>query len=278
MTAMAKKERLDVLLVTRGLFPTREKARRAIMAGLVRVEGERVDKAGEKVPLDARIEVKGDPCPYVSRGGLKLERALRVFGLDLTDKAVLDVGASTGGFTDCALQHGARRVYAVDVGYGQLDWKLRQDPRVVVMERTNFRYAEPSWFPEPPDVATVDVSFISLGLIFPPLATVLKAGGDVVALVKPQFEAGPALVGKHGVVRDPRVHAEVLRAVVDKARAANLAPLDLTYSPIRGGEGNIEFLLHARKGDEARDDVERKIDAVVREAHDRLRDARLADA
>ncbi|GAB6935419.1 TlyA family RNA methyltransferase [Calditerricola yamamurae] len=275
---MAKKERLDVLLVTRGLFPTREKARRAIMAGLVRVEGERVDKAGEKVPLDARIEVKGDPCPYVSRGGLKLERALRVFGLDLTDKAVLDVGASTGGFTDCALQHGARRVYAVDVGYGQLDWKLRQDPRVVVMERTNFRYAEPSWFPEPPDVATVDVSFISLGLIFPPLATVLKAGGDVVALVKPQFEAGPALVGKHGVVRDPRVHAEVLRAVVDKARAANLAPLDLTYSPIRGGEGNIEFLLHARKGDEARDDVERKIDAVVREAHDRLRDARLADA
>lgn len=278
MTAMAKKERLDVLLVTRGLFPTREKARRAIMAGLVRVEGERVDKAGEKVPLDARIEVKGDPCPYVSRGGLKLERALRVFGLDLTDKAVLDVGASTGGFTDCALQHGARRVYAVDVGYGQLDWKLRQDPRVVVMERTNFRYAEPSWFPEPPDVATVDVSFISLGLIFPPLATVLKAGGDVVALVKPQFEAGPALVGKHGVVRDPRVHAEVLRAVVDKARAANLAPLDLTYSPIRGGEGNIEFLLHARKGDEARDDVERKIDAVVREAHDRLRDTRLADA
>ncbi|MCG0313216.1 MAG: TlyA family rRNA (cytidine-2'-O)-methyltransferase, partial [Calditerricola sp.] len=151
-------------------------------------------------------------------------------------------------------------------------------PRVVVMERTNFRYAEPSWFPEPPDVATVDVSFISLGLIFPPLATVLKAGGDVVALVKPQFEAGPALVGKHGVVRDPRVHAEVLRAVVDKARAANLAPLDLTYSPIRGGEGNIEFLLHARKGDEARDDVERKIDAVVREAHDRLRDTRLADA
>lgn len=278
MTAMAKKERLDVLLVTRGLFPTREKARRAIMAGLVRVEGDRVDKAGEKVPLDARIEVKGDPCPYVSRGGLKLERALRVFGLDLTDKAVLDVGASTGGFTDCALQHGARRVYAVDVGYGQLDWKLRQDPRVVVMERTNFRYAEPSWFPEPPDVATVDVSFISLGLIFPPLATVLKAGGDVVALVKPQFEAGPALVGKHGVVRDPRVHAEVLRAVVDKARAANLAPLDLTYSPIRGGEGNIEFLLHARKGDEARDDVERKIDAVVREAHDRLRDTRLADA
>jgi len=278
VTAMAKKERLDVLLVTRGLFPTREKARRAIMAGLVRVEGERVDKAGEKVPLDARIEVKGDPCPYVSRGGLKLERALRVFGLDLTDKAVLDVGASTGGFTDCALQHGARRVYAVDVGYGQLDWKLRQDPRVVVMERTNFRYAEPSWFPEPPDVATVDVSFISLGLIFPPLAAVLKAGGDVVALVKPQFEAGPALVGKHGVVRDPRVHAEVLRAVVDKARAANLAPLDLTYSPIRGGEGNIEFLLHARKGDEARDDVERKIDAVVREAHDRLRDTRLADA
>jgi len=275
---MAKKERLDVLLVTRGLFPTREKARRAIMAGLVRVEGDRVDKAGEKVPLDARIEVKGDPCPYVSRGGLKLERALRVFGLDLTDKAVLDVGASTGGFTDCALQHGARRVYAVDVGYGQLDWKLRQDPRVVVMERTNFRYAEPSWFPEPPDVATVDVSFISLGLIFPPLATVLKAGGDVVALVKPQFEAGPALVGKHGVVRDPRVHAEVLRAVVDKARAANLAPLDLTYSPIRGGEGNIEFLLHARKGDEARDDVERKIDAVVREAHDRLRDTRLAYA
>ncbi|GAB6931880.1 TlyA family RNA methyltransferase [Calditerricola satsumensis] len=275
---MAKKERLDVLLVTRGLFPTREKARRAIMAGLVRVDGATVDKAGEKVPPDARIEVKGDPCPYVSRGGLKLERALRVFGLDLTGKTVLDVGASTGGFTDCALQHGARRVYAVDVGYGQLDWKLRQDPRVVVMERTNFRYAEPSWFPEPPDVATVDVSFISLGLIFPPLAAVLKAGGDVVALVKPQFEAGPERVGKHGVVRDPRVHADVLRAVIQKARAANLVPLNLTPSPIRGGEGNIEFLLHARKGDAPGDDVERRIDAVVREAHDRFRAEHATDA
>lgn len=275
---MAKKERLDVLLVTRGLFPTREKARRAIMAGLVRVDGATVDKAGEKVPPDARIEVKGDPCPYVSRGGLKLERALRVFGLDLTGKTVLDVGASTGGFTDCALQHGARRVYAVDVGYGQLDWKLRQDPRVVVMERTNFRYAEPSWFPEPPDVATVDVSFISLGLIFPPLAAVLKAGGDVVALVKPQFEAGPERVGKHGVVRDPRVHADVLRAVIQKARAANLVPLNLTPSPIRGGEGNIEFLLHARKGDAPGDDVERRIDAVVREAHDRFRSEHATDA
>lgn len=275
---MAKKERLDVLLVTRGLFPTREKARRAIMAGLVRVDGATVDKAGEKVPPDARIEVKGDPCPYVSRGGLKLERALRVFDLDLTGKTVLDVGASTGGFTDCALQHGARRVYAVDVGYGQLDWKLRQDPRVVVMERTNFRYAEPSWFPEPPDVATVDVSFISLGLIFPPLAAVLKAGGDVVALVKPQFEAGPERVGKHGVVRDPRVHADVLRAVIQKARAANLVPLNLTPSPIRGGEGNIEFLLHARKGDAPGDDVERRIDAVVREAHDRFRAEHATDA
>ncbi|HEY8341885.1 MAG TPA: TlyA family RNA methyltransferase [Calditerricola sp.] len=268
---MAKKERLDVLLVVRGLFPTREKARRAIMAGLVRVNGATVDKAGAKVSPDARIEVKGDPCPYVSRGGLKLEWALRVFGLNLTGKTVLDVGASTGGFTDCALQHGARRVYAVDVGYGQLDWMLRQDPRVVVMERTNFRYAEPSWFPEPPDVATVDVSFISLGLIFPPLAAVLKAGGDVVALVKPQFEAGPERVGKNGVVRDPRVHADVLRAVVQKARAANLAPLNLTFSPIRGGEGNIEFLLHAKKGDVPGDDVERRIDAIVREAHDRFR-------
>jgi len=278
VTEQTKKIRIDQCLVEQGLMPSRQKAQAAVMAGIVYVNGQRVEKAGTKVPVNATVEIRGEVCPYVSRGGLKLEKALQTFGISLEGAVVLDVGASTGGFTDCALQHGARCVYAVDVGYGQLDWKLRQDPRVVVMERTNFRYAEPSWFPEPPDVATVDVSFISLGLIFPPLATVLKAGGDVVALVKPQFEAGPALVGKHGVVRDPRVHAEVLRAVVDKARAANLAPLDLTYSPIRGGEGNIEFLLHARKGDEARDDVERKIDAVVREAHDRLRDTRLADA
>ncbi|NGQ94700.1 TlyA family RNA methyltransferase [Brevibacillus sp. SYP-B805] len=243
-----KKERLDVLLVERGLFETREKAKAAVMAGLVTVAGERCDKPGTKLPEDVAIAVKGELHPYVSRGGLKLEKALREFGIDLTGKVMMDIGASTGGFTDCALQHGARLVYAIDVGYGQLAWSLRQDERVVVMERTNFRHLEPEAFPyEKPDAASIDVSFISLRLILPVLHRFLKDGGDAVALVKPQFEAGKENVGKNGIVRDPAVHLEVLTGIAGFASSIGMQVKGVSYSPITGGEGNIEFLLHLRK-------------------------------
>lgn len=215
------------------------------MAGLVRVGQERMDKPGARVPVDAPIEVVGPIHPYVSRGGLKLEEALRVFSIDLTGRVVIDIGASTGGFTDCALQRGAKTVYAVDVGYGQLAWKLRQDPRVVVMERTNFRYFRPEDLKgEPPDVGTIDVSFISLSHILPPLARILAPPGEVIALVKPQFEAGRQQVGKGGIVRDPAIHRKVLLDHLEVAAQAGFRVLGLTPSPIAGGEGNIEFLSH----------------------------------
>lgn len=239
------KERLDVLLVKKGYVPSREQARRTIMAGLVRVGQERMDKPGTRVPVDAPIEVIGPPHPYVSRGGLKLEEALRVFSVDLAGRIVIDIGASTGGFTDCALRRGAKMVYAVDVGYGQLAWKLRQDPRVVVMERTNFRHFRPEDLKgEPPDAGTIDVSFISLAHIFPPLARVLAPPGEVIALVKPQFEAGRERVGKGGVVRDPAVHREVLLKHLEVAAQSGFRVLGLTPSPIAGGDGNLEFLSH----------------------------------
>jgi len=238
-----EKVRLDVLLVERGFFPTREKARAAVMAGLVLVGTERVEKAGMKVPRDAPVAVKGEPHPYVSRGGLKLEKAIRQFGIDMAGRTVIDVGASTGGFTDCALKHGAAFVYAVDVGYNLLDWSLRNDSRVRVIERTNFRYMTPDRLDGPkPDMATVDVSFISLRLILPVLAEMLPPGGTVVALVKPQFEAGREQVGKSGVVRDPAVHRQALRAVLEAAGGHGFRLRGLTFSPITGGEGNIEFL------------------------------------
>jgi 23S rRNA (cytidine1920-2'-O)/16S rRNA (cytidine1409-2'-O)-methyltransferase len=264
------KERLDVLLVKRGYAPSREQARRTIMAGLVRVGGERADKPGVRVPVDASIEVEGPLHPYVSRGGLKLEEALRVFSIDLTGRVVIDIGASTGGFTDCALQKGARIVYAVDVGYGQLAWKLRQDPRVVVMERTNFRHFRPEDLKgERPDVGTVDVSFISLAHILPPLARLLSPPGEVVALVKPQFEAGKEQVGKGGIVRDPAVHRRVLMDHLDVAAQSGFRVLGLTPSPIAGGEGNIEFLSHLILASSPRpavsaEDVERVVEAAHR--------------
>ncbi|MFD1433767.1 TlyA family RNA methyltransferase [Kroppenstedtia eburnea] len=237
------KERLDLVLVNKGYFPTRQQAQRAVMAGLVRVDGERADKPGTRIPPEATVEVAGPEHPYVSRGGLKLEQALKVFQLDLGGRVVLDVGASTGGFTDCALQNGAVKVYAVDVGYGQLAWKLRQDPRVVVMERTNFRHMRPADLPgETADFATVDVSFISLSLILPPLKDLLKMPGDVVALVKPQFEAGREQVGRKGIVRDPRIHRKVLARFVETATAAGFSLKGLAPSPITGSGGNIEFL------------------------------------
>lgn len=246
MTTVAK-ERLDVLLVEQGYYDSREKAKAAIMAGLILVGTEQVDKAGTKIPRDAVLTVKGAVHPYVSRGGLKLEKAIREFGIDLQDVVMLDIGASTGGFTDCALQHGAAYVYAIDVGYNQLDWRLRQEPRVQVMERCNFRHMTPDQLTGPaPAFASIDVSFISLKLILPALRPLLKPGGRTVALIKPQFEAGRDQVGKSGVVRDPLVHLSVLREVLAAAAALGFELLGLTYSPITGGEGNIEFLAYWR--------------------------------
>lgn len=239
-----QKERLDVLLVEQAYYDSREKAKAAIMAGLVRVDGEKIDKAGTKISREASIAVKGALHPYVSRGGLKLEKAIRTFDLDLRGTVMIDIGASTGGFTDCALQNGAAYVYAVDVGYNQLDWSLRNDPRVNVMERTNFRYTVPGDLHGPvPTFATVDVSFISLKLILPPLRALLAPEGRLAALIKPQFEAGREKVGKSGVVRDADVHREVLGKVLQFAVDTGFGVLGLTYSPITGGEGNIEFLV-----------------------------------
>ncbi|WP_342432248.1 TlyA family RNA methyltransferase [Neobacillus sp. FSL H8-0543] len=244
---MKKKERIDVLLVDRGLAETREKAKRAVMAGLVYSNEERLDKPGEKVNVDIPLTVKGNVLPYVSRGGLKLEKALKVFDVTVRDKVMLDIGASTGGFTDCALQNGAKMTYALDVGYNQLAWKLRQDERVVVMERTNFRYVTPQDLAgEMPNFATIDVSFISLRLILPVLKTLLIPGGDIIALVKPQFEAGREQVGKKGIIRDEKVHLQVVNKIVDFSVTQGFDAVNLSFSPITGGDGNIEFLLHLK--------------------------------
>ncbi|EMY8600856.1 TlyA family RNA methyltransferase [Listeria monocytogenes] len=242
-----KKERADILLVEQGLFETREKAKRAIMAGIVYRKEERVDKPGEKIPIDSELQVKGKQMPYVSRGGLKLEKALQVFDFEVKDKLMLDIGASTGGFTDCALQNGVRHSYALDVGYNQLAWKLRNDDRVTVMERTNFRHVTPADFSEGlADFATIDVSFISLKLILPVLRTVLVTGGDVMTLIKPQFEAGREQVGKKGIIRDPAVHESVVEHIVQFALDNGYDLMGLDFSPITGGEGNIEFIAHLK--------------------------------
>jgi len=240
-----KKIRLDVLLVERGLCETREKAKRTIMAGLVFSGTERLEKAGEKVKSDIDLTVKGQVMPYVGRGGYKMEKALAVFDIDVSERIGLDIGSSTGGFTDCALQNGAAHMYALDVGSNQLDWKLRSDDRVTAMEKTNFRHATPDMFSIQPSFATIDVSFISLRLILPPLKAILAQGGDVIALVKPQFEAGRDDVGKKGIVRDERIHERVLKEMVDFFVREGFYVKQLDFSPITGGEGNIEFLLHA---------------------------------
>ncbi|MDZ5712117.1 TlyA family RNA methyltransferase [Jeotgalibacillus haloalkalitolerans] len=265
-----KKQRVDILLVDQGLAETREKAKRAIMAGLVFHNETRLDKPGEKIPEDALLTVKGKVMPYVSRGGLKLEKALKEFNINVKDKCMIDVGSSTGGFTDCALQNGARQSYAVDVGYNQLAWKLRQDPRVIVMERTNFRYLTPEDLKEgTPDFASIDVSFISLKIILPVLRTLLKPGSDVLALVKPQFEAGREQVGKKGIVRDRKVHLEVVNKISAFATETGYDVLAASFSPITGGDGNIEFLLHLRTTETEKgkitDDV--VLEDVVAEAH-----------
>lgn len=271
-----KKERLDVLLVERGLAETREKAKRTIMAGLVYSNENRLDKPGEKVSSDIPLTVKGNVLPYVSRGGLKLEKALKVFDLDVQGKTLLDIGASTGGFTDCALQNGAEMSYALDVGYNQLAWKLRQDERVVVMERTNFRYVKPEdLIKGMPNFASIDVSFISLRLILPVLKTLLVTGSDIVALVKPQFEAGREQVGKKGIVRDRKVHEQVLDRIISFSIEESYDVKDLSFSPITGGDGNIEFLLHLQWNGKAEGKgkllLKTQPEAVVTEAHKELK-------
>ena len=240
--------RLDQKLVELGHFESREKARATIMSGLVFVNGQRADKPGMAVKDDAKVEVRGAACPYVSRGGFKLEKALRVFPVSPEGLTCIDCGASTGGFTDCMLQNGAKKVYAVDVGYGQLDWRLRSDERVVCMERTNARYLTHEQIPDELDFASVDVSFISLKLILPALAGLLKPDGHAVCLVKPQFEAGREKVGKKGVVRDAAVHERVLRDFLEAAPTLGYTVMGLDFSPVRGPEGNIEYLAYLKKG------------------------------
>jgi len=260
-----EKNRLDMLLVEQGLAPSREKARGMILAGQVRVNGRVLDKPGTSVAVDSIIELAGKTCPYVSRGGLKIEKAGEIFGVDFKGRVVLDVGASTGGYTDYALQKGAARVYAVDVGYGQLDWKLRNDPRVVNLERTNIRYLER--LDEPVDIVSIDVSFISTSKVFPAIRPMLKDNGLVISLIKPQFEAGRNQVGKKGVVRDPRVHREVLANCIESAKNAGLYCRDLCFSPITGPQGNIEYFLLLSPLPEEERDVSSQVCDVVQEAH-----------
>ena len=264
------KERLDVLLVREGYASSREKAKAVIMSGNVFVNGQREDTAGTVFdPARIQIEVKGSTLKYVSRGGLKLEKALSAFALDLAGKVCMDIGASTGGFTDCMLQNKADKVYAIDVGHGQLDWKLRNDQRVVCMEKTNFRYMVPGDIPDRPDFASVDVSFISLTKILPPARAMLTDDGEMVCLIKPQFEAGRDKVGKKGVVRDPKIHEEVIGEIVCFAAENGFDVLNLDFSPIKGPEGNIEYLMHIRKGS-GREEVKTLISLTVKMAHEEL--------
>ncbi|MGM8213366.1 TlyA family RNA methyltransferase [Virgibacillus sp. W0430] len=268
-----EKERLDVLLVKRNLIDTREKAKRVIMAGQVYSENHLLDKPGMKVKVDIPLTVKGKLLPYVGRGGLKLEKALHYFQVDVKDKIMVDVGSSTGGFTDCALQNGVSLCYAIDVGYNQLDWKLRSDKRVVVMERTNFRYATIDMFQQgQPNLATIDVSFISLTLILPVLKQILTNNSDIIALIKPQFETKRELVGKKGIVRDKKIHADVLNKIITFSIDENYSLHDLTYSPITGGDGNIEYLAHFgwNKADHKgtkNNEIEKLIDETINSAH-----------
>jgi 23S rRNA (cytidine1920-2'-O)/16S rRNA (cytidine1409-2'-O)-methyltransferase len=264
------KERLDVLLVKRNLAPSREKAKTMIMAGNVFVNNNREDKAGSTFAEDCEIEIHGSTLKYVSRGGLKLEKAMDHFGITLDEKICMDIGASTGGFTDCMLQNGAKKVYAVDVGYGQFAWKLRQDPRVVCMEKTNIRYVTPEDIADPLDFASVDVSFISLTKVLPAARELLTAHGQMVCLIKPQFEAGREKVGKKGVVRERSVHKEVIEKIIGFCLENGFSVHALEYSPIKGPEGNIEYLVYIEKADEPKKEESVDIAAVVDAAHGEL--------
>ena len=264
------KERLDVLLVNRGLAPSREKAKTMIMEGNVFVNNNREDKAGSTFPDDCNIEIHGKTLQYVSRGGLKLEKAMKHFGIDLRGKICMDIGASTGGFTDCMLQNNASKVYAVDVGYGQFAWKLRQDERVICMEKTNIRYVTPDDIADKLDFASVDVSFISLTKVLGPARELLNDNGQMVCLIKPQFEAGKDKVGKKGVVRDRKVHLEVCEKIIDFALSNGFSVLNLEYSPIKGPEGNIEYLVYLEKTNNPQKEESVDVDAVVSAAHGEL--------
>ena len=264
------KERLDVLLVKRNLASSREKAKAIIMSGNVFVDGQREDKAGTSFSEEVQIEVRGHALPYVSRGGLKLEKAMKNFDVSMEGKVCTDVGSSTGGFTDCMLQNGAVKVFAIDVGHGQLDWKLRQDERVVCMEKTNIRYVTPNDIDDELDFASVDVSFISLTKVLGPARALLKDGGEMVCLIKPQFEAGREKVGKKGVVRDKSVHEEVVNNIISFALSNGFSVLDLEYSPIKGPEGNIEYLVHIKKTDDPIKEESVDIHSVVEAAHGEL--------
>ncbi|ADL51682.1 TlyA family RNA methyltransferase [Clostridium cellulovorans] len=266
-----EKERLDVLLVEKGLFSSREKARAAIMSRDILVNGQILDKAGEKIDVNSEIEYKGQEMPYVSRGGYKLEKAMKNFPIKLEEKICLDIGASTGGFTDCMLQNGAVKVFAIDVGYGQLAWKLRTDERVVCMERTNVRYITNENLGCYGDFASIDVSFISLRLVLPVVKDLLNEDGEIVALIKPQFEAGREKVGKKGVVREASTHIEVIESIVAMAKENHLKVKGLSFSPIKGPEGNIEYLLFMSKGSDEEDKVSQEdILKTVEEAHSSL--------
>ena len=267
------KKRLDLLMVERALAPSREKAKAYIMSGDVYVDGQKEDKAGTMFKETVKIEVRGNTLPYVSRGGLTLEKAMNNFGVTLDGKVCMDVGASTGGFTDCMLQNGAVKVYSIDVGYGQLDWKLRNDPRVVCMEKTNIRYVLPENLEEPAQFSSIDVSFISLTKVLLPVRNLLTEEGEIVCLIKPQFEAGREKVGKKGVVRDPAVHLEVIEKVIAYASTISMEPCHLSFSPIKGPEGNIEYLLHLKKRPEdevIQSSLEVTPETVVQEAHSQL--------
>ena len=262
-----KKKRLDVLLFEKGMVPSRERAKAIIMSGIVYVNNQKADKAGMSIPEDAEIEIRGKTNSFVSRGGLKIEKALTYFQIDPKDLCAMDIGASTGGFTDCLLTRGARKVYSIDVGYGQLAWKLRQDPRVVCMERTNIRKVTPDMLDDVPEFAVIDVSFISLKLVLPVVAQLLNEHGRSACLIKPQFEAGKGKVGKKGVVREPEIHLDVLNAFIENAHEAGFHVYNLTFSPIKGPEGNIEFLGYIGKDGE---DADIDTAALVAEAHGAL--------
>lgn len=262
--------RLDSLLYDKALAPSREKARAMILAGEVRVNGQMVDKPGTTVDEEARIELKSNLSRYVSRGGFKLEKAIEDFRLDFSQRVVLDIGASTGGYTDCALQHGAIKIFALDVGYGQLDWKLRNDPRVINLERRNIRYFSREELGEAVDIITMDVSFISTTLLFPVIKEMLKEDGVIVSLIKPQFEAGRGKVGKHGVVRDPVVHREVLLNCINSAQQENLYCTAVSFSPITGPKGNIEYFIQLKKEAKPCERIEEVVEKVVEEAKQKL--------
>lgn len=267
----SKSKRLDVLLVEKNMFDSREKARASIMAGQIFVDGQRIDKCGDKVKETSNIEFKGQTMPYVSRGGYKLEKSIKSFNISLNGKVCLDIGASTGGFTDCMLQNGASQVFAIDVGYGQLAWKLRTDPRVVCMERTNARYLTFDDLGKFADFASIDVSFISLKKIILPIIDLLSNKGEVVALIKPQFEAGREKVGKKGVVREPSIHKEVINVILAFLIENNLKVIGLDHSPIKGPEGNIEYLVYFTKDEEYKIDFNMsQVDIVVDASHRNL--------